>query len=272
MLAHSFDDYEHKIIFPCFAQPKLDGIRCTTQNRLFTRSNKEVVSVPYILDAIHAACSRAGIKSFPDGELYNHDLKNDFELITGAVRKDEPLTYEVAKVQYHIYDLIDLTPPFDCRHLDILNLEFAVKELGLSEFIKIVPTVMCHSLEDIEYWYNEWVEQGYEGLIIRNASGLYTPDHRSFDLLKYKKFMDSEFPIIGVEEGRGKLKGHAIFICVAPNGKTFKSKLKGSVERLKELFENPSLWKDNFATNTYQGLSKYGIPRFPVAKCIRNYE
>ena len=86
------------------------------------------------------------------------------------------------------------------------------------------------------------------------------------------KFDDEDFDIIRVEEGRGKLKGHAIFVCQIENKKEFKAKLKGETAYLKELFENPKLWQGKKASVKFQGFSKYKIPRFPVAKSCRNYE
>lgn len=272
MLAHSFDDYSHKIIFPCYVQPKLDGIRMLFQQEsLFSRKKKEIVSLPYISAALGMIYQKYGYSFAVDGEAYNHAYKSEFEAITSAVRKDEPLTYEQAKVQYHIYDIINGdTQGF--RHRALVDLEHVVNVEGFSEIIKFVPTRQCNNLEEIELWYNEDVEQGYEGEIIRNKDGLYEQDHRSFDLQKYKKFDDDEFPIVGIEEGRGKLKGHAIFICEMPSGEIFKAKLKGETERLKELFDNSVLWKGKSATVKYQGISKYGIPRFPVALSVRDYE
>lgn len=272
MLAHSFDDYSHKIKFPCYVQPKLDGIRMIyQQGALFSRKKKEIVSLPYITNALRSIRNNWKYDFPLDGEAYNHDYKNEFEQITGAVRKDEPLTYETAKVQYHIYDTINQDTQ-NFRNRNLVDLAYRIEIEGFSEIIKIVPTITCYSFGDIENRYNEFVEQGYEGLIIRNEAGLYEQDHRSFNLLKYKKFNDGEFSIVDVEEGRGKLKGHAIFVCEMPSGERFNAKLKGETEYLKELFNNPELWKNKQLTINYQGFSKYGIPRFPVATAIRDYE
>jgi len=185
MLAHSFDDYGHKVKFPCLVQPKLDGIRMLyQQSSLFSRKKKEIVSLPYIKEALKVIFDKYGYSFSLDGEAYNHDLKNEFEQITGAVRKDDPLTYEEAKVQYHLYDIVHHDEQ-DFRNRQLVDLAYQIQVEGFSEILKVVPTIICRSLEDIEYWYNEFVEQGYEGLIIRNMDGLYEQDHRSFNLLKY---------------------------------------------------------------------------------------
>ena len=95
----------------------------------------------------------------------------------------------------------------------------------------------------------------------------------SMDLQKVKDFLDDEFDIVDIEEGRGKLAGHVgAFICKMSDGKTFKAKMSGDTEHLKDYFENHQRWSGMRLTVQYQGLTSYGIPRFPVGKAIRNYE
>jgi len=65
-------------------------------------------------------------------------------------------------------------------------------------------------------------------------------------------------------QGRGKLAGHAIFVCKAKGG-LFRAKMRGPLEDLKVFWERPEKAIGRELTVKYQGLSKYGIPRFPVA-------
>ena len=97
---------------------------------------------------------------------------------------------------------------------------------------------------------------------------------RSSNLLKLKDFQDFEQEIIAVNEGVGKLAGHAgSFTCKMKDGKTFNAKLKGSQKRLKEIFDNPNSVIGKMAIIRYQNLTLEGIPRFPVAlSVVRDYE
>ena len=90
-------------------------------------------------------------------------------------------------------------------------------------------------------------------------------------LQKYKVFEDAEFEITGVEEGRGKLAGHAgSFICVTKEGNEFKAKLKGKLSDLKEYWENQKQYIGKTLTVQFQGLTnKNNVPRFPVALRFR---
>ncbi len=57
MLAHSYTKRSHNIIWPCFIQPKIDGVRCTLtikdeKVKMFTRKGKEFTPMPSLVDAI----------------------------------------------------------------------------------------------------------------------------------------------------------------------------------------------------------------------------
>ena len=104
----------------------------------------------------------------------------------------------------------------------------------------------------------------------RNTKGHYLVNGRSYDLLKIKEFIDEEFPVIGVEEGRGKLLGHAIFVCKTKDGVEFRAKLKGKQEDLKKYFERPDLAINRQLTVKHQGYTNSNrVPRFPVAMRFR---
>lgn len=269
MLAFSFEKQGDKITYPCYTQPKLDGIRCIAIKNgddvtLWTRTRKPINSCPHIIEAIKELDVEEIIL---DGELYNHTLKHDFEKIVSAVRKDEPS--ELSKlIQYHVYDVVE-----NCDYIGRCGkLE---RTLGnyVSEVLQEVPTFLIGSESDIADFTKGFIRDGYEGAMLRNALGTYE-NKRSTNLIKVKEFDSDEFFIFGMVEGRGKLSGHAgTFQCATDDGATFEAKLKGSMSRLKELFEGPQEdWLGKKLTVQYQGKTSKGIPRFPVGVEIRDYE
>lgn len=269
MLAHKFAEQAHKVKYPAAAQPKLDGIRCIAivkdgECTLWSRTRKPITSVPHIIAEIEALFSNTDI--ILDGELYNHELKSDFEKIVSMVRQEEPAEgHEI--VQYHIYDQA-CSGTFQERYSELAE----ILQLAEPYSLKLVSTVVVESEDAVMQRFDEARALGYEGVMIRNANSLYA-NKRSYDLQKVKEFDDAEFPIIGVEEGRGKLAGHAIFVCKTDSGKEFLAKMKGETSKLKEYFENYDLWKNKKLTVQYQGLTgKEGVPRFPVGVSIRDYE
>jgi DNA ligase-1 len=270
MLAQSFDKHGHKILFPCFAQPKLDGIRCIAminrgQVSLWTRTRKRITSMPHI----EASLS----KMFPDstinldGELYNHDYKKDFEKIASAVRKENPEPgHEV--VQYHIYDMVDATLDFNARFFKAKKL-CRVNSLN----VRFVETSeVANSIVAAEFT-DSMIAQGFEGAMLRNKLGVYE-SKRSYNLQKVKRFDDGEFRIVGITEGRGKLRGHVgAFICLTEDGTEFEAKLEGHLSQLKAYFDRHELWEGKKLTVRYQGFTnKNNVPRFPVGVVVRDYE
>ena len=267
MLAHRFDKYPDKINYPCAIQPKLDGHRCIAvydhgNVELFSRQRKKITGLPHIENAIKSLLSGAECKLILDGELYNHDFKHNFEKLTSHIRNEEPKEgHEI--VQYHVYDAVVDHLTYKDRHAMLREL------LGMTtiSYLYLVNTQLVEENE-VLVEFKKHRDAGYEGSILRNLDSLYE-GKRSYGLQKVKEFCDDEFKIVGVEEGRGKMKGHAIFVCETHEGKEFKAKMKGSMESLGEYFKNSELYIGKIITVQFQDYTKDGIPRFPVAVRFR---
>ena len=269
MLAHAYKDNCHKVKWPCYLQKKLDGLRSVAikENNhvtLWFRSGKQVKTMKHIEEALNKVMQNGEIW---DGELYIH--KEDFNKLGGSIRKDVNLDFETAKkVEYHIYDFPRI------KTVDTLLVERHPYKYRLEAFNKrkieyplvAVETNVINDEDEMKELFSKYVEQGYEGIITRQVDMPYE-QRRSYNLLKYKEFDDAEFKIVGYEEGRGQLAGAVgSFICQLPNGQTFKAKLKGKdiTNLLVQYFKNPKLFMGKLLTVQYQGISKDGIPRFPV--------
>lgn len=271
MLAHKFSEQAHKIKYPAYVQPKLDGIRCIAilkdgKCTLWSRTRKQITGTPHIVAFIE---KNFGGDVVFDGELYNHEYKSNFEKIVSLVRQEEPGEgHEI--VQYHVYDY-PADEPFEdrTRQLDSM-LFYSMQNNGpLVE----VETCKIDSEEQVREWFETFRGRGYEGCMVRNAASKYV-NKRSYDLQKVKEFDDAEFEIVGIDEGRGKLAGHVgAFVCKMADGKEFLAKMSGDTERLRDYFRDHGLWKGKKLTVQYQGLTgKENVPRFPVGISIRDYE
>lgn len=274
MLAHKFADQAHKIKYPAYVQPKLDGIRCVAivkngECTLWSRTRKPIKSCPHIVQELEAAFENRDIVL--DGELYNHDFKSNFEHIVHLVRQDKP-DPKHTDVQYHVYDVIEdsLCGPLFEDRTENLDIIFAAYEFyGIIQ----VETDHVDSEDQVMDFFDKFRKQGYEGAMLRNSASKYV-NKRSYDLQKVKEFDDGEFSIVGIDEGRGKLTGHVgAFRCRMDNGSEFLAKMSGDTKRLRDYFTNHSLWRDKKLTVKFQGLTgKEGVPRFPVGIEIRDYE
>lgn len=276
MLAKPYDKEQKKVKFPVLVQPKLDGMRClalflpeTKTVELFSRNGKPIVAVPHLNEQLALFMGHCGFEIL-DGELYNHEMRHDFEGLMSIVRKNKEIDKDKV-MQYHIYDCPHDSQNFAERHASLLN---AFEEAPLPGLV-LVNTVLAESHEKVLSIDSENIMNGFEGSMVRNPLSLYQ-NKRTSDLLKVKMFLEEEFEILGMEEGRGKLQGHVgSFICAIPgseNQVTFSVKMEGKMSRLAELFQDPSLFLGKKLTVRYQNLTNEGIPRFPVGKAIRDYE
>lgn len=271
MLAHRYDQHGHKVTWPAFAQPKLDGHRCIVvvnkgNATMWSRTRKQILSLPHIIADFE--CLIEGDAIF-DGELYADALNAEdltFEELTSFIRQEEPKEgHEI--VEYHIYDCPGISGGYADRH-KALGEFFQAVDHGMSP-LKEVETIPVKDEDELMAAFEAFTKQGYEGAMVRNAAGIYV-NKRSYDLLKVKEFLDDEFPVVRVEEGRGKLVGHAIFVCKTKDGQEFRAKLIGELEQLKKYVKNPKLAVGKQLTVKYQGLTKAnGVPRFPVAVRFR---
>ena len=266
MLAHEYGKHKHKLIWPVYVQPKLDGIRCIAfvphsngTPTLWTRTRKPITSMPHIIEELRYFSSTQD--TIFDGELYNHEYRDNFEKIVSLVRPDEARS-EHELVQYHIYDVVQ--PVSFKDRLDFL------KSFCYNDPIFLVETVRSKTETDAREEFAHFMQQGYEGAILRNSLTIY--EHkRSYGLLKMKDFQDAEFEVIGVDEGRGKLAGCAgSMICKLPNGEAFNVKMVGSHENLRKIFLKPPIGQ--MLTVKFQNYTSDGVPRFPVGMRLRQGE
>ena len=278
MLAYPVSDKPINYSDKIFMQPKLDGVRCVIQCdnseiKAYSRTGKEWKNIDHILEDLMEFFIR-----FPDvildGELYNHDLKDDFEKIISLVRKTKPTEedrLESAKmVQFHCYDIIDEELPFEQR------IEFATTALMLlGNSIHTVDTMLVPTESQGKVNHARNLDSGYEGSILRTDDKYKCG--RSWSLRKFKDFSDAEADIIGFVEGKGKRKGTlGKFIMCDEDGIEFGCPPgKGyNYKALKALLHRAQWYVDHKATATftYFERTKNGSYRHPLFKCIRDYE
>lgn len=281
MSAHKWDDRKGKIDYdtPVWTQPKLDGIRCiATRFGLWTRKGKPIVAVPHILEALSPAFEINPNAVF-DGELYNHDFRDDFNEITSIVKRIKVTKEDLEKskrlMQLHLYDFpTNMDEKFSDRFsglIDILTKSGVVTLLEKDNSpIRIVDTMKCTSESEIDDRYNEYVELGFEGGIIR-IDAPYN-QKRSNNLLKRKDFEDAEFVIVRIEEGKGNWSGHAKRLIFQNDqgecGETGAG-IKGKMPYLKKVFEERDLYIGEEATVRFFGRTPGKLkPRIPVAQVL----
>lgn len=275
------------VSYKLHSQPKLDGIRCLAKHDgLWSRGGKRIYSCPHIEAELKPVFARAP-KLILDGELYNHDFKDDFNSLTSFIKKEKLSDAEILRnkefVQYHIYDTPSIDGPFEMRFKALYD-GFKDKQsiypsIRLTETAEIVsqnPTVNAGDefMNNLDALYEGYIRDGYEGQIIRLPNSKYEEGKRSKFLIKrkplYEDGNDTEAKIIDIEEGKGNWKGIAkVAVLEWKQGKNqpvTRATLKGTMDYLREVWKHKDNYKGKLATVTYQNLTPDNYPRFPVVK------
>ena len=264
MLAAKWEDYKDKLTYPIYSQAKLDGIRCIlTKDGMFSRNGKPIISAPHIFDSVKPLFETNPDFIF-DGELYADKFANDFNKIVSLVKKTKPTADDLKEskelIEYHIYDLPSSDKNFIQRAYDLAILFETRSELH--SHCRIVETYKVPSEDVVTELYEKYVEEGYEGQMLR-LDGKYE-NKRSKNLLKHKSFVDEEYTILDICEGEGNRTGTAGYMVFeTAEGKPFKSNVKGTWDETAEMLKNKKQLIGKQATIKYFNLTPDGIPRFP---------
>jgi len=286
MLAYKVGKKEIDWSEKTFIQPKLDGVRCIIKRvsdfpgqeslasfsvKAYSRTGKEFKNIAHIKEDL-----KGFFFKYPDavldGELYNHDLKKDFEKIISLVRKQKPNEEDRYRaslmIQFHCYDIITKSnPDYETRYNMLRTALPICKSLTLIKNTSVDSYAEAKMLHDIH------LAQGYEGSILR----LNKPyeQKRSYNLQKFKDFSDTEATIIGYEAGKGKFTGLiGKFFMQDDDGNKFGCPIgKGyNFKDRKFILDNIHNYIGERATFTYFQRTNAGSYRHPLFKTLRNYE
>ena len=262
MLAQSYDKHSKKIKYPAFVQPKFDGMRMLAKKEngiitVWSRTGKAIETMEHIQNELSGFLNEG---ECTDGELYVHGW--NFQRLISAVKKIRTDTVEVC---YHIYD----TPSsgdFKVRFVDGISKRVAPAH------IKFASTFSVKDEAELRKYESGFIQDSYEGAMVRNAASKYEFKNRSYDLQKVKAFKDAEFVIIGSKDGEGREEGCIIFRCLSGSGNPFDVRPRGSHELRQEWWKNRDSFVGKNLTVRYFELSDDGTPRFPVGISVRDYE
>jgi len=259
-----------------FIQPKLDGVRCVIQLDdkgnvyAYSRTGKPWLNIAHILEDLKPSFD-LNPDMILDGELYNHDLRDNFEKIISLVRKQKPTESDRLDskelVQFHCYDYANTEDSYGIRMNNLADSCF------YSYCVKYVPTNLVLRMDDARVYHSRWLVNGYEGSILRLDKPYQRK--RSYSLQKFKDFQDTEALIVGYEEGKGKREGTlGKFLMQDDDGNKFGCPPgKGyNYAALTDILNNIGDYMGQRATFTYFERTQYGSYRHPMFKTIRNYE
>jgi DNA ligase-1 len=257
---------ERHLKFPLDMQPKFDGVRCVAiiqdgQVSLWSRRRERMNCLPHIEAAYAQAYANIPGLFIFDGEAYRHGWS--LQKITTFVRKKNETRPGFEEISHHVYDM----PSAEGNWLTRRNtLALAVLPEGP---VKRVETITAKTIEEAWAYHDAKVPEGYEGAMARNWDGLYEEDRRSPNLNKFKTFEDHEFKIVGVQDGRGKFEGKAVFTCAMEDGQTFECSAPGTMDDKAHYFAHFEDYRGKPLTVKHKGYTADGKPWHPVGKAVR---
>jgi len=272
MLAHKYDDHKKKVVWPCYWQKKIDGCRNLAYRlpdgtiMLQSRQGKPFKAMVHLAQEIDKILPKDS-KLVLDGELYVHG--EEFQELIHLIKRDEPCE-DSQKIEYHVYDCYDPDNPnmtFTERANTLLTLKFNGK-------IKLVETGIVNNDKEVWEAHSKATNDGYEGIMLRNALAPYKLGYRSHDLLKVKEFKEEEFEIVGGYQNKGKCEDQCTLICQTKDGTEFGVKPDGDSKQREWYWNNLDKIKGQLLTVKFFSYttSEHPVPRFPVGKSVRNYE
>ena len=285
MLAKQVDKVTNTKIFDkeWYASRKIDGLRCLiymgTDGELHTASrgatNYDAAMYEILSNKTLIQIFKENSGLIMDGECYHHGMSLQ-QLNSVARTQKTAVDYEI--LQFYWYDIIDTNSTFDERWAymndikDQYNLsfdpnkEFTDKELR----IQFVPQVLISGYDNMIKLHNDYVEEGWEGLVIRDPDKVYRPNGRTNDMIKIKVYKSEDFLVTGYELG---LRGSEdmVFICQTKEGKEFKAKPLGDRLQKEEYVENfDSLYKNHIGECKFFYYSDDNVPLQPCFKAFRD--
>jgi len=264
MKVKSLLDQIKNVVYPCVSTPKLNGVNSTYRlvNNILTltsRGGETYHSIPHLEDEVREAMTQLHSTEL-NGELYIHG--EHLQDITSAVKKPKELS---KRLTFNIFDIADSTADYETRRELMLDAEAILLE---DSKVLYLTGLDCDSMYDIEVHYNQCMEAGLEGTVVKNLNGLYKYNTRSTAQFKYKKTQDAEFLVCGYEIDKN---GHAVFKCVVDSF-TFKVKLKGTNEERLAMAADADNYIGKHLKVEYEMLSKDGIPLKPVGIIFRKVD
>ena len=269
MLAHEFKKRLEKgaVTFPVDVQPKYDGVRCLTYRKGGALMMQSRGGDPYVVHHLRVALEPVVNGSMVlDGELYIHGMS--LQNITSLVKRPRE---ESAQLTYCIYDITDLndqSAPWSQRLQSLLAF-FGSYPFITNAGIHMTWHCIAGTPEQVQMAHDQYVQQGYEGAIIRQHHGLYRFGYRSHELLKLKSFQDAEFRIIGWTRGKGKFEDYPVFKCITAEGKDFDCLPKGTDQERREMLANANSYIGKDLNVRFFQWTDERKPQFPIGMYIR---
>lgn len=280
-----------KLRFPCIAQPKIDGIRAIIRDgQLWSRTLKPIPN--QFIQQYFADIAMDTIEGL-DGELVvgAPNAKDLFQVTTSGVMSEggEP------DFRYDVFDIWN--SPDSARTRMEQAQERAESLERKNPRILWTPTVEVPNVEILTELRSIYMEQGMEGMIIRDPDSLYKSGRSTVNegcLLKWKEWVDEEGTVIAFEElmhngnaatidalghtkrsshQANKIPGNMLGALVVENPKYTTPLRVGSgftMAQRQEIWDNKPTYKGQLVKYKHFPIGQKDLPRHPIFLAFRH--
>lgn len=198
------DAVESKIVFPCIAQPKIDGVRSLNMTGTLTGRSLKRHANRFTTDFFSDILLQG-----MDGEMAaEHETHSDLcRLTTSALNTIEGHPW----ILWHVFDYVTADTeglPYVERYKALQAKIQSLNGTVYQQHLRAVPSFQCSTLEELLLLDNAWLDAGYEGTIVRDIHGLHKQGRstvREGGLLRIKRFIEEEAVVISITEGQKNL-------------------------------------------------------------------
>lgn len=269
-----------------YASRKINGTRCLIYYKDGDVKTASRGATDYDIAIYHIISHPSLVKFFEnhpdvilDGEIFKFGMP--LNKISGICRSQATVD-DGKELQFYWYDIVETDKSF-VERLELINTY--AEELQLLSFdperenndedlaIQVVPHIKISGYDNMKKLHDEYVSDGWEGLVVRLANSVYKPGSRGNDWIKIKVYFDAEYPIVGLSEGLRE--EDMCFILETPNGQQFKCKPMGDREQKQWYRDHIDELIGKMLTIKYfemSGAEGSEIPQQPIGICIRDYE
>jgi len=208
-----------KVVYPCVAETKENGRGNTAiitgrDVKHYSNNGKENPNMNYFDDELTLIAQ--GVPCVIFGEVRGRKGKgvDHFKKSQSLGAKNADMTDMV----FVIWDMLlcgefkrQMSTPQRTQEIRSRRLKDHLRTYQMNydkeEFkVRFIKQKIINSQEELERYYAKMLRQGYEGLIVKNLAAPYEYK-RTYNWMKMKQQEDKDLKIVGVKQGKGKLKG-----------------------------------------------------------------
>lgn len=275
MLCKVYDKNDSKNLNKCwYISRKHDGVRCFLyykdgQVKTSSRGGQDynTASLNIIKDKFIVKYFEEHPNTILDGELYRHGWT--LSKISGLCRLENNVP-DHEELKFYCYDIADENLIFSDRLKELTNIANDIAINNIETKLTIVEHILIKNMDEIFEYHDKFIEEGYEGAVIRDANEKYKFGARDRRMQKIKLFTDDEFEIVDLVEGLRE--EDMCFLMRTKDGNEFKAKPIGSRELKQQYRSSAKNLIGKFGTVKYFGYTSTDnpVPNLPVFKCLRD--